>query len=287
MNQMTRNFDRFFFSPEGTRALGLFRILISTILLVDAFWLIGDFGFWLGPSGLLGEPGFLNQPGMNEFGLLKFLPQQDLWIEIFLAVYVVSLLGLLTGVAIRWSAAIAFICLFSIHHRNPLLIGHGGLSLLRNDLFLMIFTPSQQEFSLRQKGGLRLKAKPWAQRVMQVQLSIVYLTTALWKLHSPEWRDGTAVYYVSRIHWLVRPWAQSFFNSMALVRVETWGTLVVELLLGTLIWNRKWRYPVLIIGILFHLTLEMTLNIPLFQWIMISNLLLFLNEKDLSFGGVK
>ncbi len=64
--------------------------------------------------------------------------------------------------------------------------------------------------------------------------------------------------------------------SLPLLRVATWGTLIVEFGLGTVIWIEEFRWPMLAIGIAFHLMLEVVVNVQLFCWLTIVCLLLFL-----------
>jgi hypothetical protein len=46
--------------------------------------------------------------------------------------------------------------------------------------------------------------------------------------------------------------------------------------MGLLVWFKPFRYPLLLVGVLFHLTLEYAFNIPLFQWDILSAYVLFM-----------
>ena len=65
--------------------------------------------------------------------------------------------------------------------------------------------------------------------------------------------------------------------SPSLVRIATWGTLLEELALGTLIWIHELRPYVVLTGIVMHLVFEAVMNLQLFGWTMIAGLLLFLD----------
>ena len=58
------------------------------------------------------------------------------------------------------------------------------------------------------------------------------------------------------------------FDSRLSIAAATYGTLAVELSLGTLVWIDEFRYPVLLAGVVLHLALELFLNLQLFGWIM-------------------
>ena len=60
---------------------------------------------------------------------------------------------------------------------------------------------------------------------------------------------------------------------------------MIELGLGTLVWFRELRYPVLLAGLCLHLGIEYAMNIPLFEWISIATYAVFIYPEDLSRAG--
>jgi hypothetical protein len=123
-------------------------------------------------------------------------------------------------------------------------------------------------------------AAPWAQRVLQIQLALVYLATIRWKLTGITWIHGTAVYYATRLAEFDRFPVPYIFRDPYTIKLATWGTLVVEFALGALVWFRDLRYPILLAGVMLHLGLEYSMNIPLFQWTMITAYVLFIDPRD-------
>jgi hypothetical protein len=71
------------------------------------------------------------------------------------------------------------------------------------------------------------------------------------------------------------------FEHMWTIKLWSWFTLVVELALGTLVWIKELRYPVLLAGILLHLGIDYSMNIPLFALVMISAYVTFVDPSDL------
>jgi hypothetical protein len=51
--------------------------------------------------------------------------------------------------------------------------------------------------------------------------------------------------------------------------------------MGVLIWFRPFRYPLLLLGLLFHLSLEYALNLPMFEWDILAAYVLFIEPTDL------
>jgi len=115
---------------------------------------------------------------------------------------------------------------------------------------------------------------------MQIQVSIVYLRTVYWKLRGTLWRNGTAAWYPLWVDAYVRIRPPRWMLKPTMIRIATWGTLVEELALGTGLWIREWRYPMLITGVLLHLMFDIVLNLQLFSWIMVCSLMLFVWPQD-------
>jgi hypothetical protein len=61
----------------------------------------------------------------------------------------------------------------------------------------------------------------------------------------------------------------------------TWSALALEFSLGVLVWIKKLRYFILALGLIFHLYLEYSLNVPMFQWVVLSAYVLFIDPADL------
>jgi hypothetical protein len=64
------------------------------------------------------------------------------------------------------------------------------------------------------------------------------------------------------------------------LRIGSWFTLLLEFCLGVLIWFRPFRYPLLLLGLFFHLSLEYALNLPMFEWDILAAYVLFLDPAD-------
>jgi hypothetical protein len=71
-------------------------------------------------------------------------------------------------------------------------------------------------------------------------------------------------------------------HSPLVMKIATWGTLVVEFSAGVLVWFRDLRYFVLLAVIGLHLGIEYSMNLPLFEWITMATLITFVDPVDLS-----
>jgi hypothetical protein len=117
--------------------------------------------------------------------------------------------------------------------------------------------------------------------MIQFQTALVYFMTAWWKATGETWVNGTALYYVQHLQEFHRFPMPSWTNNPLIIKVQTWFGLAEEFALGTLIWIVEVRYWVLAAGVVLHLALEYSMNVPLFQWIMMSTFVLFVDPADL------
>ena len=74
---------------------------------------------------------------------------------------------------------------------------------------------------------------------------------------------------------------RSWFLRPTVLKLGSWSALVLEFSLGVLIWVKEFRYMLLTLGLLFHLWLEYSLNITMFQWDVLSAYVLFIDPADM------
>lgn len=287
-NRVYAAWERFFFAPVSPLPIAVFRILyglcvLATLLLLHAEWLN-----WFGADGWVSpatnaqmEPGLR----LNVFALIA---GNNHWIAAFFWVFLVFVLLLIAGLWTRVSSIAVFLCLVSIQQRN-LFIVNGGDAFLRVAGFFLMFAPAGACLSLDRwlyvrRGGRAevLPAAPWAQRMIQLELAFLYFVSFLWKMKGDTWRNGTALYYVLHLTAIQRFPVPLWLQRPALLHLGSWFALLLEFSLGVLIWFRPLRYPLLLLGLCFHLTLEYALNLPMIQWDILSAYVLFLEPADLA-----
>ena len=284
IRQIIAAWNRFFYEPISPLDIAAYRILFGILLLVNELLILPDFTLWYGEGGSLSRIVARDLPGGAGMNLLSALPAGDASAWAFFALMLLAIVTLTLGLFTRTSAAVVFVCLVSFNHRNVLPL-NGGDTFFRIATFFLIFSHAGDclslDRSLRRSRGPIKPAAPWAQRMIQIQLSLVYITTFLWKVRGSMWLDGTAIYYTSRLQDFWRFPVPYLFEHMWTIKLWTWGTLVVEFALGFLIWIREFRYPVLLAGILLHLGIDYSINIPLFAPIMITAYITFVEPAHI------
>jgi hypothetical protein len=271
---MIRRLNAFFFDPLPVSPVARMRILIGIILLIQALTLLPALDDFFGPDAFA-SPATLFAPGALHFRLIEWWGGSAMAVKTVFAIHVTASLGFLAGFFTRTSGVIAYLTLLSIHHQNLTILNSGDTA-LRFALFFLILAPSGAMWSLdaRRKSTHQAEGPvpthaPWALRMIQLQTTAIYLFTALSKYPGQSWFDGTAVYYATRLWDFERFGIDPLLNSLTALKLLSWTTLCLEFSLGTLIWIPKLRIPLILCGILFHLGIEFTMNIPWFEWIMI------------------
>jgi HTTM domain len=287
LRRLASAWNEFFFAEQSPIPIALFRISFGALVVATLMQLWPDWLNWYGVHAwVTNSTARALEPG-TRLNLFAILPQDNGWIEGFFWVALGSAVLLTVGLLTRINSVIVFLCLASIQQRN-LYITHGGDTFLRLAGFFLIFAPSGAVLSLdrliriwRGKDSARVRPRsPWAQRMIQIQLALIYLTTFLVKIKGAPWLDGTALFYVYHLDELRRFPLPSWFMSPLVLRLGTWFGLGLEFSLGVLIWMKRLRYPILGLGVLFHLWLDYSLNIPLFQWDILSAYILFVDPAD-------
>jgi hypothetical protein len=262
---------------------------LGVLLVLNWAFLVPDALNFFGQRAVLTPATALRLTGPGRLDVFQVLPGGDGWtLAVFGAVGLASA-SLAAGFMTRTSAALVFVGLVSLHHRNTVVLNSGD-TVFRVLTFLLIFAPAGEVWSVDRWRARRRGAAPpeppfrapWAQRLIQIQVTVLYLSTAWWKLLGSAWRDGTAVYYMSRLVEFERFPVPVLFDDLRLIRAVTWGSLATELALGTLVWFPRLRYPVLLAGALLHLGVELTMNIPVFQWLMMAALTTFIPPADVA-----
>lgn len=280
--------DKFFFSKTDATALCIFRIMFGFFLFLNGISLVQDFHEWYGLGDkalipLMDSMSFYSDFRINVYNWLS-PTESSAWLV--LITYIVTSIFVMIGFKTRLSTIICFVLMVSMQNRNYSILNSGD-TLMRCMLFLMIFAPIHVKYSvdafLRKKRGIPYNPEiPITTiRLMQLQFSLVYFATTLFKLKGYDWVDGTAIYYTSRLVNFQRIVLPFVFDFPSVVKFMTWTALFIEFAMGTLVWVKELRIPVLIAGLLLHLGIEVSMSIGFFEWVMIAAYILFLEPKEI------
>ena len=280
--------DRFFFAPVSPIPIALFRVVYGVLVIATLILLRPDWLAWYGPHAWVSLSTMHKLETGTRLNLFALIPQTDAWIETFFWIFLSSAALLTIGFLTRLNSLFVFLCLASIQQRN-LYITHGGDTFLRVAGFFLILAPAGAAISVdrlirmwRGKEGANIEPRPpWAQRMIQLELALLYFATFCWKLKGAPWLQGTAMFYIYHLEEFKRFSVPSWLLLPSMLKLESWAVLALEFSLGVLIWVKKLRYTLLTLGLLLHLCLEYSLNIPMFQWDILSVYVLFIDPEHL------
>lgn len=278
--------DRFWFTPAPVGPLVALRIVLGLLVAASGLSLLLDATAFLGPEGVLPTP---PRNGLR-IGLLHLFRSDTAAIAV-VAAMVPAGLAMSLGLATRGSSLLAWLLLLSVARRNPWIINSGD-ALLRTAVLFVALSPAGAGWSMDRWWALRrgrLAAgsvwdlpvgSVWALRLLQLQVSYVYLWSALEKVRGAPWMDGSALSMVWRVVELVRLpvpfWA---YDSALVSSVLSLGTIAVELALALLLWNRAARSWLVPLGLALHLGIELTMQVGFFSLVIVACYLAFADAE--------
>ena|ERR671914_752681 len=263
--------DAFWFKPVDTSTLALFRIAVGVLVLSWTLALAPSLYAFYSREGIL--PGYPDYQGSYAWSLLEWFPS-DAAVTLFYFALLLASICLLVGFATRVAALIVFICMASFVHRNPWVLNSGDL-LVQILAFYLLLAPAGIALSvdrwLKRRSFWEFPARAiWPLRLVQVQVTIIYIAAVWDKVRGTTWNDGTAVSYSLRIGDLERLPVPGFVtDSLILANIMTFGTLAIELGIAFLVWNRVLRPWVLLLGVTLHLGIDYGVRVGFFSWAML------------------
>lgn len=286
---IAKNWDGFFFEEVSPSTLDIYRIFFGILNLLNIASLLPDAVEWFGVGAHSTLPLATAQTLYSGYriNLFNFLAPTDFSMWLILGIYLLVSITITIGYKSRLSAITLFITLVSIQNRNFMILNSGD-TVLKCIAFVMLFAPIGKMFSvdawLAKRNGTYIPNETipiTTIRLMQLQFSLVYLATFWFKSYGDLWVDGTATYYTARLISFQRYVIPFVFDNMDAVRMMTWSALFIEFALGTLIWIKELRYPIVIAGVLLHVGIELTMSIGFFEWMMLFTFILFIEPRHM------
>jgi hypothetical protein len=260
-----RGWRAFWFRPTRAYPLGLVRIAFGALIFLWTATLYPGLADFFGPAGISPAP---SRNPLN-WSIFHYAGSDR-------AVFIAWLVLLLASVALtvgwhsRIAALVVFVLVISFQVRTPAVFNSGDVVVRLEALFLAL-APCGAALSLdqRRRTGAFWSAQvraPWVIRLMQIQLSIIYLFSVRTKMSGTAWPEGTAVSYAMRLDDMVMvPPPGMLITHPLVVNVATWGVIALETSLAVLVWVPRLRPWVLAAGVVMHTVIAMTINVGFFS----------------------
>ena len=287
--QLFKFWEQFFYQYDNPKICSIIRIAYAFLLLINILILWPDLLTWFGENGRLPYAVSREIIDPDTLTIFTLLSKSDWVIKMSYGLFVSQIILLFLGLFSRFQAICVFIWFVSFVHRHHILFD-GEDNLFRMMGFFLIFMPIGSYYSLdnyfKQRKHIHIQdsshSSTWALRLLQIQMCLIYLSTAWEKMKGEDWINGTAIYYVSRLDDVFGkfPLPNFILTSVVIMKYMTWLVIVVELFIPLAVWFKETRRFALFLAVGLHLSIEYAMNLFLFQWLMLVGLLSFTEPKD-------
>ena len=288
-----RAWNRFWFAPTSAQPLGAFRIVFGGIVLLNLAILANDLDAWFTDAGYLRgtEARELAGPSWSEAGTVPKrwsplqLDRRPGTVRLAFGITAVAAVLFTLGWRTRIMSMVMYAGMLAIHHAN-IQTASGADVLLVIVCFLMMLSPCGAAYSLDARrrartlgGAYSALIAPWPQRLIALQISVVYFVTALIKAHGTSWSDGTALHFILN-NGEARRFTLGLTAYPSVLNAMTLGAVVLEFALAFLLWSRAARPAMILLGAMLHGGILLTVNIPIFGELMMASYLCFLSAGE-------
>ena len=284
---MIARWQRFWFRPIPSALVAYLRMAFGLVGLAGVVGLIPVPTFWA-LDGLVAQGG--SGGALRETVQSIGLESAAAWGLFFWLV--MSFACLTAGIGSFWAVVACFSGTVLQSFWNPLPLS-GAHDVLTVMLFCLLWadcsaSPSVDGWMAR-RGWIR-EPPPAVQpitpiRLMRIQVALIYMNSALWKLGGPTWRDGSSIHYVLNLNTFQRIPIGVPVAFEPMLTVLTYATLFWEMTFGLLLLNVWTRRAALLFGIALHLGLWLTLELGTFSWVMLASYLAFLDPEWVNLTG--
>lgn len=279
------DWNRFWFAPQTGHVLGLYRIAIGLLTLYSFSLFAKDADVFFSDEGVLTTRTVARELGREYHTILHWI-RSPFGVRLALAALMLAAVCFTVGFHTRVASVLLYLLVVSFHERNPLVL-NGSDSVLRTMLFFFMFAPAGAAWSvdhvrrrIRSREVTPRLISPWAQRMMQVQVSVIYFVTAYAKTRGALYHQGTAMYYVfGLVDFNVRG-VEQLMNHPLIYSFLTYAVLFIEVSLPFLLWFRASRPYAVGMGLLAHGWIMVFMTIPVFGILMVATYIPFFTEEE-------
>jgi hypothetical protein len=245
-------------------------ILVLSLPLHDLFW---------GEDALTPQLGFADGP-INYLILFLHQPGNESWYPLFFVSVLAGLsLYLLKGYP-RLSTFLIWLGVVVLYFRAYLSMV-GGNYLLHSLLFYLIFA-DEKATGESIWGSVSVTLTNLSLLACRIQVLIVYIFSSGYKWVSAQWRSGEAVYDILHIKEFSLPWIMETIDLWhGLAVFMNYFALAYFTLFSVLVWSKRWKLPLLFIGLCIHLGMGWAIGVMDFSLIMIASYTAFLEKDDI------
>ncbi|MFO0552964.1 MAG: hypothetical protein U0271_31545 [Polyangiaceae bacterium] len=259
---------RVFTAPTPVLGFALARIALGAVLVLDVSWKLRDRALWLDRWRAPRAAGREREGSRNVALALA-------WMEL------VAACAFALGVLTLPAALVIAACGILLARQSPYVL-YGGDAFATILVVLLALSPCDRVLGLSALASghfaeLDLVAPPFAGRLAQLEIVVLYALNVLVKLPESSWRRGTALSFVLRNPNFTRRWVPTALRGPRASKVITWGTLVLEGSFAAGLMFAPATRPLIVLAVLFHLGITLMMDVHLFGPTMMAALLTFVS----------
>lgn len=284
-------FTSFLSKPYITIGTSLARIGFGLLLIYFYMIHYSQRDYIWGPNGLISFDNFIGILNESSSFSLYALSNSELYFDIIFHVGIIAAVLFTIGYKGRFISIMNFILVFSIHERNHMILD-GGDNITRIILFYLIFAQTTKHLSIDSylaKKQNKLSVPSFYSNALHnfailasvIQLCILYLNSAYYKVMGEVWQNGTAIYYILQVEEFSHPFFRSIISSSDfLIVTGTYATLLIQMAFPFSLFNKKTKYIGLILVVGLHLGIAIVMGLYTFSATMIVIDLLLISNED-------
>lgn len=288
-SRVSKEWNHFWFALASPSPICVFRIFVGVLALINTLLYVPDFFVWFGSDGAAPLDVIeATAPRYPFLPLYKWWMPDDAVFATLLFFRVMSAFFFMVGFHTRLNLFVYWLLALAFFQRNPI-VWHQVDIVLRVWTLLLLFAPCGEMYSVdsflrsrnAEEGSAPRMFAPWVQRLIQVQLTLIYMEAFWGKVAGPLWRNGTAVYYATHFADGMRRPMPHMFDHLWIYMALTYFTLFIEFSLFFFIWFKPLRYPVLLGGLFFHAGLHYFLHLDMLEYVVVIAYVCYLEPDDL------
>lgn len=249
----------------------LFSRLVYLWVLINGLFLLPIMDLVIGVDGYTYRTSFSPTLRDNLVYMLNYSPER--YVIIYWCMMAASFMALI-NVGGMLARLLSWVSLLIIASSTNLLF-NAGIHVAFNWAFLLIFL-----FPMRETDWKVLLSR-LAFLGVKVQFLIIYFFSGVFKLKAEDWWSGDAVRLLSFLPQYTPDWAASILQSMNWLAITVNYTIMFYLIVfPLLIWVKRIKTPLMIIGLGFHLYTALVMGLYDFGAIMLIGYVLFLSEEQ-------
>ena len=297
------------YGSADPRSLGLLRIALGVVLLVDVALKLPEVSSHLSNEGWLSNHFALFRPMSEHLFSVYFPFSSTNEVRLLMGLHLLVCAALIVGWRTKLMQILALVLTTSLNSRN-ILIENGGSVVLNIVLAWTVWLPLGQRFSVDSVRASLSARKETSEAALNERLDppralrpvvslavtglllqwvVIYAFNFVQKDGAP-WRDGTAVHYFLQQDRLVT-WFGAWLRGvlpLGAIQALTYGTLAIEAALPLLLlspWrSRQARLLALGLAVLLHGSIDCVLQLGSFSWAMTLGFLAFIPPQAWSWA---